>query len=177
MEKLSRRNFFRVSGAASATVIAPVAMAMATPGQAQASSPLNTGTVLPYHAQKVAEIKNLKVNTPVAFNYPDKRSPCVLVKLGTPVKGGVGPDKDIVAFSTLCTHMGCPMPYEPSEKVFKCACHFSIFDAEKDGQVVIGQATEKLPRILLDYNVADGSVSAHAVQGLLYGRQSNFVEL
>ena len=50
---------------------------------------------------------------PVYFKYPFEDdalfSACMLVKLGTLAGGGVGPDKDIVAFSTLCTHMGGPM--------------------------------------------------------------------
>ena len=37
----------------------------------------------------------------------------------------------------------------PAQKVFKCPCHFSMFDAEKGGQMICGQATENLPRIVL----------------------------
>ena len=178
MKKLSRRGFFKLSGAASAGAVAPVALAMSSTEVAAApSSPLNTGTVLPYEKKSITELANLSTGKAVAFNYPDDRSPCMAIKLGKPTAGGVGPDEDIVAYSTMCTHMGCPMPYDSNENVFKCGCHFSIFDAEKDGQVVIGQATEKLPRILLDYDEKTGSISARAVQGLLYGRQANFVEL
>ncbi len=35
-------------------------------------------------------------------SYPDADSPGVLLKLGSRVEGGAGPDGDIVAFSTLC---------------------------------------------------------------------------
>jgi arsenite oxidase small subunit len=97
----------------------------------------------------------------------------VLLKTGSRVEGGVGPDGDIVAFSTLCTHMGCPVFYEAATKTFKCPCHYSIFDAEKGGQMICGQATESLPRIVLRYNPKEGTVSAVSVSGLLYGRQSN----
>lgn len=182
MKKLSRRGFFKLSGAASAGVIAPAALAMSGKSEATttATAPvptLDTKTALPYEKKEVTKLNALTNNQPVNFNYPDNRSPCMVVKLGSSVPGGVGPDQDIVAYSTMCTHMGCPMPYDTNEKVFKCGCHYSMFDVEKDGQVIIGQATEKLPRILLDYDEKTGSISAHAIQGLLYGRQANFVEL
>ena len=52
-------------------------------------------------------------------------------------------------------------------------CHYSIFDPEKGGQQVCGQATENLPRIVLRHDEGDDSIVAVAVEGLLYGRQSN----
>ena len=64
---------------------------------------------------------------------------------GRPVPGGVGPRRDITAFSTLCTHMGCPTAYDAGQRVFRCPCHFSLFDAELGGQMVCGQATVDLP--------------------------------
>ena len=43
-------------------------------------------------------------------------------------------------------------PTTPARARFKCPCHFSMFDAEKGGQMICGQATENLPRIVLRYN-------------------------
>jgi arsenite oxidase small subunit len=71
--------------------------------------------------------------------------------------------------------MGCPVAYDAAQRIFKCPCHFSTFDAEKSGQMVCGQATENLPRIVLNYNSANDTVTAVAVDGLLYGRQSNLL--
>jgi arsenite oxidase small subunit len=48
-----------------------------------------------------------------------------------------------------------------------------MFDAEKAGQMICGQATENLPRVVLKYNAKDDAVTAVAIEGLLYGRQSN----
>ena len=95
--------------------------------------------------------------------------------MGKPTPGGVGPDGDIVAHSILCTHMGCPVSYDATAKTFKCPCHFSIFDPEKNGQMVCGQATENLPQIQLIYDANSDSVSAVGVNGLIYGRQSNIL--
>ena len=95
--------------------------------------------------------------------------------MGTAVPGGVGPDKDIVAFSTLCTHMGCPVAYDAATKSFKCPCHFSMFDAEMSGQMICGQATENLPRVQLSYDAKTGSIMAVGIDGLIYGRQANIL--
>ena len=61
--------------------------------------------------KKIARLSQLKVDQPVAFQYPwtDFNSTDMLVKLGTRAGAGVGPDRDVVAFSTLCSHMGGPL--------------------------------------------------------------------
>ena len=170
-DKLSRRHFFKVSGglAAGAGLATGV-----IPATAEAASASDAGRAnLPYPRKPLGTASKLKVGEALAFTYPDESSPCTLLKLGKAADGGVGPDRDIVAYSTLCTHMGCPVSYEPKSACFRCPCHFSSFDAEKGGQMICGQATEDLPRIVLNYDASSGAVSAVAVEGLIYGRQSN----
>jgi arsenite oxidase small subunit len=169
--KISRRGFLKLSGG----VAAGAGVMVAGVGAAQAAQGEVGRATLPYPAKTIAKAKALKANVPVSFQYPDAASPCVIVKMGSPVPGGVGPDQDIVAYSVLCTHMGCQVSYEPQSRTFKCPCHFSMFDAEKTGQMVTGQATENLPQILLEYHASDDSVRAVAVNGLIYGRQSNIL--
>ncbi|BFT65084.1 arsenate reductase (azurin) small subunit [Pseudomonas moorei] len=172
MTSISRRTFLKAGGgvAASAAFGVPDLTQAATP------TPVVEGRVnLPYQMKAITTAQKLLVNTPVSFFYPDAASPCALIKMGAPVPGGVGPERDIVAYSTLCTHMGCPVAYDAGQKVFKCPCHFSIFDPEHAGQMVSGQATENLPSVVLEYNPKDDSVRAVAVEGLIYGRQSNLL--
>jgi arsenite oxidase small subunit len=71
--------------------------------------------------------------------------------------------------------MGCPTAYDAKERVFRCPCHFSMFDAELSGQMVCGQATVDLPEIVLEYDASSDSVIAVCVRGLLYGRSSNIL--
>lgn len=169
---LSRRDFFKKSGGLAAG--AGVTVAGLAPAMAEAApKAADTSATLPYPVKAVAKAKGMKVNQPVDFNYPDAASPCVAVKMGAPVPGGAGPDGDIVAYSILCTHQGCPTLYDTKDRCFKCPCHFSIFDAEKGGQGVCGQAPTKLPQVVLEYNAKDDSVHAVAVNGLIYGRQAN----
>jgi len=172
MSDLSRRGFLKITGTGVAAGTASLTGAHAL----AADSPAAPGsTTLPYPHHAVAKAGDLEVNKPVSFSYPDDSSPCALIKTGQAVPGGVGPDGDIVAYSTLCTHMGCPVIYDEAARTFKCPCHFSIFDPEMEGQMVDGQATVDLPRILLDYDAKSGTVTAVAVDGLIYGRQANIL--
>lgn len=168
--KIARRTFLKLSGGS----IAATAASALAPNVANAANTVDTSrTNLPYPRKPVAHASGMALNTPVSFAYPDAASPCVAIKMGSSVPGGVGPDGDIVAYSAMCTHMGCPVTYEPATKVFKCPCHFSMFDAEKAGQMIIGQATENLPRVRLQYDEKTGAISAVGVDGLIYGRQAN----
>ena len=171
-EGISRRTFLKISGAGAAAG----ASGFHLPSAEAATPSVDTSrTVLPYPSRTVGVAARMPVNQVVAFSYPDAASPCAAIKMGTAVPGGVGPDKDIVAFSTLCTHMGCPVAYDAGTKSFKCPCHFSMFDAEKAGQMICGQATENLPRVQLSYDAKTGSIMAVGIEGLIYGRQANIL--
>ena len=169
---VSRRDFFKYSGATAATVGAVGAIGVA--GVADAATGEVGRATLTYPKSPVGKSAAMKAHQVVMFNYPDASSLCTAVKLGKRVDGGVGPDGDIVAYSAMCTHMGCPVQYN-GQGAFKCGCHFSQFDAEKGGQMICGQATESLPKVLLQYDRATDSVSAIGVEGLIYGRQSNIL--
>ena len=172
MEKVSRRTFLKLSGSG----VALTGTTVATGAFLQSSSAYaDSSTVLPYGKLNIGKAGDMKSNQPMNFSYPDKASPCVAIKMGEPVAGGVGPNNDIVAYSSLCTHMGCPVAYEAQSKTFKCACHFSTFDAERGGQMICGQATENLPKIILQYLSSDDSIHAVGVDGLIYGRQANIL--
>ncbi|MET3375451.1 arsenite oxidase small subunit [Variovorax boronicumulans] len=169
--KVSRRIFMMTSGG-SAAALATSALTPAH-GAPVASPPASGATTLNYPKRAVGKAAAMPVNQAVNFSYPDASSPCYAIRMGSPVPGGVGPNKDIVAYSAMCTHMGCPVAYDTGTKTFKCGCHFSVFDPENKGQMVCGQATEDLPQVLLEYDSRSDSVQAVAINGLLYGRQSN----
>jgi arsenite oxidase small subunit len=170
MTDFSRRRFLKTGGTAAVASATLVGSGLV---HAEAEKTNPGATTLPYPRTGIATAAALKVNEPKAFSYPDDDSFCQVLKLGAPVPGGIGPDGDIVAFSTQCTHMGCPLSYDKEARTFKCGCHFSIFDPEMHGQMVDGQATENLPRILLEHDRSDDTLYAVAVEGLIYGRQCN----
>jgi arsenite oxidase small subunit len=71
----------------------------------------------------------------------------------------------------LCTHKGCPVSFRPERKLLICPCHWSSFDPAKEGEMVIGQGSQALPRILL--RLEGDMVQAVGVDGLIYGREVN----
>jgi arsenite oxidase small subunit len=155
-----RRGAMATAGAAAATVLPGKATAKPTPAR------------LDYPSNRLANVSQLKPNAAMDITYPDKDSPGVLIKLGTRVPGGVGPDGDIVAFSTLCPHKGFPLYYTAADKTLNCPGHYSRFDCEKGGLQIIGQATENLPQFTLRV-AANGDIFAEGVDELIYGRLSN----
>lgn len=171
MTDVSRRGFLRAGGSAAAAAAALAAGV----GQAAAHSTLET--TLPYPRTRVGNLKQLQTGTPVSFAYPDAASQGFLLKLGEEALEGIGPDRDVVAYSVMCTHKGCPVSYNAADKLLVCPCHFSTFDPAKDGMMVIGQATERLPRIELALDAASGDIFAVGIQGLLYGRAANVIKV
>lgn len=160
-----RRQFLR-GGAVAA---AGAAMATMAPEQAQAAP---GGAQLDYPSNKLGNVADLAVNEPMDIEYPDADSPGVLLKLGTAVEGGVGPDGDIVAYSVLCPHQDWFMNYNADDKTFNCPGHYSRFDAEAGGQQTWGHATQNLPQFTL--RIADnGDIFAEGCSDLIFGRTSN----
>ncbi|GIG26386.1 ubiquinol-cytochrome c reductase iron-sulfur subunit [Cellulomonas denverensis] len=54
----------------------------------------------------------------------------------------------IVAFSKICTHVGCPVAlYEQQTHHILCPCHQSTFDAADSAKVVFGPAKRPLPQL------------------------------
>ncbi|MDP3552533.1 arsenate reductase (azurin) small subunit [Methylocystis sp.] len=161
--RVGRRRFLEsiaVAGAAAATPSAGVARA----AQAQAR--------VEYPSNRLANIRDLKVNEPLSVAYPDDDAPGVLVKLGRSTPNGVGPDADIVGFSTICPHRGFPLSYNIGDRTFNCPAHYSRFDCEASGQQIWGHATQNLPQYFLRVD-AKGDIYAEGVDELLYGRLSN----
>ena len=62
---------------------------------------------------------------------------------------------NIVAYSKICTHVGCPVAlYEQTTHHILCPCHQSTFDAANGANVIFGPAARALPQLplMLDGN-------------------------
>jgi cytochrome b6-f complex iron-sulfur subunit len=53
-------------------------------------------------------------------------------------------EKGFVAFSRVCTHLGCLVKYHPEKQIFICPCHAGTFDL--DGNVISGPPPRPLPK-------------------------------
>ena len=112
------------------------------------------------------------MDEPLDIHYPDDDSPGVLLKLGSAVEGGAGPDGDVVAFSVMCPHKGWHLEYNAGDRTLNCPGHFSRFDCEAGGQQTWGHATQNLPQFVLRID-GQGEIYAEGVDELLYGRLIN----
>jgi menaquinol-cytochrome c reductase iron-sulfur subunit len=56
------------------------------------------------------------------------------------------PNNEIVAFSPICTHLGCAYHWDDPSHTFVCPCHTSVFSI--DGKVLSGPAPRPLDRYM-----------------------------
>lgn len=164
---ITRRGFIKLTGTGAVSSVAIPVLAQDDPAARAVRGTQD------YPETAITRLDELAENEPVSFSYPDSRSMCELLKCGRPVPGGIGPEQDIVAYSIYCPHMGCPTQYDRESRRYRCGCHFSLFDPEMDGQQIMGQATQDLPRVLLKLDEASGEISAVGVNRLIFGRQQN----
>ncbi|HKZ85257.1 MAG TPA: arsenate reductase (azurin) small subunit [Anaerolineae bacterium] len=170
---LTRRHFLFMSGAALVTLAIPRFL-WGVPGAEAMRLQLAE-----YPRQKVGKLSALKVGRPVPFQYPFEHPNCAnfIFKLGVPAGGGIGPQKDVVAFNSLCPHQGGPLAGRLNAQhqvLGPCPLHLSTFDLTRHGMVVSGHATEGLPQIVLELSGDD--IYAVGAMGLVYGFHSNLVD-
>ena len=99
----------------------------------------------------------------------------MLVKIDRLAEEGLGPDLDVVAFSTACAHMGAPLDnvYNHDYGMLgPCPLHFSTFDLAKSGMNVMGKASDHLPQVALTLD-DNGDIRATGMYGLIYGYPAN----
>ncbi len=174
MVEVGRRHFLKSVAIAATVAVVPRGVAQTAGG-----TPANTSAVSPsrggadYPSNRLANLKDLKLNTPITVTYPDAASPGVLLKLGHGVAGGVGADGDIVAFSTLCAHKGYPLSYNATSRTLNCPGHYSVYDVEKGGLQIWGHAAQNLAQFRLRVDANTGDIFAEGVDELIYGRTGN----
>ena len=121
--------------------------ASATPSAAPTASPSSEST--PPTGTRIGAVRDLESQGFLSFNNPSNGDPAVAVL----VPGGV------VAFDAVCTHAGCTVNYDTSEKLFVCPCHGAAFDPANGAAVVSGPAPTPLPPIRVE-EASDGGVYA-----------------
>jgi arsenite oxidase small subunit len=161
---ISRRNFLILGGTA-VTVVT-------TFGEGAQAQELVTSS---YSRKVVGKVSALKPGEAVAFNYPTDDIENILVRLNEEAGGGTGEGNRIVAFNTVCPHMGGYMDastFKPKHSVLgPCPLHLSTFDLTKHGMIVSGHSAASLPQIVLEIDGDD--IVATGVMGLFYGYSRN----
>jgi arsenite oxidase small subunit len=171
--QVNRRQFLFGAGAMITMLSMPGWMRRAgMPAQIQAQ-------IAEYPRQLIGKLSDLKVGEPVAFKYPWDHANATnfLIKLGQVAGGGVGPDNDVVAFNSFCTHQGASLTGKFNADVGvagPCPLHWTTFDLTRHGMVVSGHATLGLPQIILETDGDD--IYATGVMGLIFGYYNNLVD-
>lgn len=174
---MTRRQF--LVGTASVAAASTVSITL-FPGTAHAKQA--EAKIVGYPRKFIANLSKLKDNEPFGFKYPDNgpNSEAFIVKMGgVKAGGGIGPKRDVVAFSYLCTHQGGPMQgtYKAvgNHRVLgQCPLHLSTYDLTRHGIIISGQAYQSLPQTLLEL---DGDkIYAVGMMGLIFGRHKNLME-
>ncbi len=176
---MNRRQFLLFSSASAAT--ASTVSVTLLPGGAAHGAMQEKARVVGYPRKKIATLSALKDHTPVDFSYPDDlmNAQCMVVKMGgVKAGGGIGPERDVVAYSYLCTHQGGPLQgtYRATDEhrtIGPCPLHLSLYDLRRHGIIVSGQAYESLPQVLLELDGDD--IYAVGMLGLIFGREKNLM--
>jgi Rieske Fe-S protein len=139
-------------------------------------------------------LRDLVADTNYVFQYPYAATPCLLVKLsrsaspsvnltrvdgtGYAWQGGVGQDRNVVAFSAICAHKLAYPTREVSfirfqrersatsaAQVIHCCADHSVYDPAQGARVLAGPAPQPLAAILLENDATDDALYALGTQG------------
>jgi Rieske Fe-S protein len=107
------------------------------------SNPQSTGG-----ERLLANASSISVNQSISFNDPTF-GPFLLIHLD---KG------QFVAYSSICTHAGCQVQFNPSAKEIVCPCHGAVFDPNRNALVLAGPAPAPLQTIPIRYDTTTGNI-------------------
>jgi thiosulfate dehydrogenase [quinone] large subunit len=153
---LSRRRLLLQLGGASVALIwvlalLPRARLSVVQGASSSATPAPSPTpVASPTGIRIGALADIQSQGSLAFQDPATGDPAVAVSLA----GG-----NVVAFDAVCTHAGCTVSYDSSQKVLSCPCHGAAFDPANGAAVIAGPAPTPLAAIALQIGT-DGGVYA-----------------
>jgi Rieske Fe-S protein len=191
---MERRDFVKLCAAV------PAAAGLPTPAQAaELKVHLYSRARLVDAGGKPLKLKSLQRNVAYVFDYPYSATPCFLIALGEPATGaidlktesgdpyrwagGVGVERNIVAYSAICAHKMTyptkqvsfigfraePSPTSARGKVITCCSDRSVYDPFAGAKVLSGPAPQPLATIVLEYDAkTDEAVAAGAIGGEMF---------
>jgi len=186
---MQRRDFVKFCAASAAAAGARAGIAADATPSYYGRARLVGGGGTPLKASSLPAERNF------IFHYPFAATPCFLLNLGRPAKasaklrtadqrsyewkGGVGPNRAIVAYSAICAHQLAYPTREISfisyrtEKsarnrlgnVIHCCAEHSQYDPADGARVLAGPAPQPLAAILLDYDPGSDELTAVGTLG------------
>jgi len=175
---MKRRDFVQVCAASAAGAALPDASA------ANLSARMYKRAKLVDDRRQPIRLAALTVGATYVFDYPYSSTPCFLLRLDRPAaggvllktetgfdytwEGGVGPGRNVVAYSAICAHKmtyptrqvsfigyrNDPSPVAGPGKVITCCSDRSVYDPAAGARVVSGPAPQPLATIILQHDPA-----------------------
>jgi thiosulfate dehydrogenase [quinone] large subunit len=145
-----RRQFLHTMlSLAGASVIGLILLKMATAPNPPESVPTTyVQNAVTHSGQLLANASNIPPNQALTFNDP-AIGPIALIHLD---------NGTFVAYSTICTHAGCQVQFNPSAKDLVCPCHGAVYDPYNNAQVLAGPAPSPLQSIPIQYDQSTGNI-------------------
>jgi thiosulfate dehydrogenase (quinone) large subunit len=98
--------------------------------------------------QPIANAANLPPDRSLTYNDPSM-GPIILIHLD---------NGQFVAYSSICTHAGCQVQFDPSMKDLVCPCHGAVYDPYHNAQVLSGPAPYPLQKVPIQYDSSTGNI-------------------
>jgi thiosulfate dehydrogenase [quinone] large subunit len=114
--------------------------------QPQASTPASNAAS--NSGQLLANASNIPLGQSLTFNDPAV-GPVLLIHLD---------NGQFVAYSSICTHAGCQVQFDPSSNDIVCPCHGAVYDPANNAQVLAGPAPYPLQKIPIQYDHSTGNI-------------------
>lgn len=89
---------------------------------------------------KVTGAELLMPGSSLNFHYPTAQDPAILVRAN---------DGRYVAYGQKCTHLSCPVYYEPMTARLECPCHNGAYEVHT-GDVLFGPPPRPLDQVVLE---------------------------
>jgi menaquinol-cytochrome c reductase iron-sulfur subunit len=160
-EEINRRRFLQrltltLAGAGAAVVVAPMVGFIV--------APLFSGD--PRTWRTVGQVGDFKIGETTAVEFLDA-SPMpwagVTAKTAAWLRRTAG--EEFIAFAITCSHLGCPVRWEQSARLFLCPCHGGVY--YEDGTVAAGPPPVPLARYPV--RIQDGAVQIQTMPLVIQG--------
>lgn len=93
-----------------------------------------------FDPKMIGRLEDVELGSTLAFSFPRETDICLLVRRT---------DGSYSAFSRRCTHLSCPVDFQPERNRLYCPCHNGAFSAV-DGSVLQGPPPHPLPQIVIE---------------------------